>query len=560
MLNNEKIAILKCPFTVRTTKSGAASIHIGHTISILEQECGLENQVFYFDYNNTNFFYYSRVVLELINKEYDFFETLLPTERLSLIERITCERYFEIEESIEKKLGIDSKIGIKLLEILLLVYNEFIDSMIEKDCTTFLVYVSPVITYQLILMDLIRKRVPNAKILVLDDYTFEPATPYYSAIITGEDRKTRKIGNLHNQDPLAHFVKQKIVDIIDIIIEGEGYDFLRLYFGNHQGINTIKSRIYNRELELIEQGDVFKIEDDLRGKCYILESGRVDLDSLPFPNFSQMQDIYEFAEIEFTRGCNYKCLFCERSNMMENVLSRHSVDYIVRELEHIKKYNFKYITIIDCCINIDEEYSIDVLEAIKEREIYFEYQCNLRGKEPNEKLLELLQQTGCIEVAFGIETTDEDVLKSMNKEQNLEIISSLTSAVHKYKMRLMIFLIIGFPTEKLDAAKRTLDFIVELNNTTKIDIIELEFYRAGHIQALSPRVYEHFGIEIDSNINREGLKKSSYLYTELGFLGIATYEKGMSRAELATAIDAYVDTCKTKGIPLATFYKKGESA
>lgn len=561
MRNNENIAILKCPYTIRTTKSGAASINIGHAIAILEQECQLENRVFYFDYNNTNFFYYSRAVAELIEKDYDFFEGLLPTERLSLIERITCERYFQLEESIDEKLEIDLEIGAKLLKILILVYSEFIGSMLEKKCSTFLVYVSPVITYQLILIDLIRKREPNAKIIVMDDYTFEPATPYYVAIITGEDNKCRKIGNVYDQDPLIYKLKSKIIDILDVIVVGEGYDFIRQYFNRSQANNPLRVSVYNKELHLIEEGTRIEIDDDFKEKCYIVSSGRIDLDTLPFPNFDQMKDIYEFAEIEFTRGCNYKCLFCERSNMMENVLSRHSIEYIIRELEYIKQYQFKYLTIIDCCLNIDEAYTIEVLEEIKKRGIHFKYQSNLRGKEPNENLLKLLQQTGCVEVAFGIETTDEDVLRSMNKEQNLQIISQLTSAVHKYDMRLMIFLIIGYPTEKKEAAKRTLDFIIELNKITKIDIIELEFYRAGHIQALSPKVYPYFGTNISNNIDRNSLKNSSYLYAEPGFLGLATYEKGMSRSELASAIEDYVETCKANDISLATFYyKKGYSA
>ncbi|MHB1395005.1 MAG: B12-binding domain-containing radical SAM protein [Clostridia bacterium] len=561
MHHNEKVAVLKCPFTIRGDISGAASINIGHTISILEQECRLEGKVFYFDYNNSSFFYYSRVVAEIIEKEYDFFAELLPTERLSLIERITCERYFKVEDSIDKSLGIDFNIGTKLLEILILVYNEFIDDMVDKECTTFLIYVSPVITYQLILIDMIRKRVPNSKIIVLDDYTFEPATPYYTAIITGEDRKSCKIGDVYDKDPLIHALKSRIIDMLDIIVEGEGYDFIRGYFGSDLSENSVKGSVFDKNLRLLEQVDNLLISDYLKDKTYIVKSNRVNLDTLPFPNFEQMKELYDFAEIEFTRGCNYKCMFCERSNMMETVLSRHSVEYIVDMLKHIQKYGFEYYTNIDCCLNIDEEYTIEVLERIRDNGLRFKYQCNLRGKEPNEYLLELLQQTGCIEIAFGIETVDEDVLKSMNKEQNLEIISRLTSAVNKYNMRLMLFLIIGFPTEKREAARRTLDFIIELNRTKKINIIELEFYRPGHIQALSPGLYKQFGIEINNEIHREAIKKSSYIYAEPGFLGLATYRTGMSRVELAEVINDYVETCKANNISLATFYyKKGMSA
>jgi len=177
---------------------------------------------------------------------------------------------------------------------------------------------------------------------------------------------------------------------------------------------------------------------------------------------------------------------------------------------------------------------------LKKEKISFPFQANLRGKAPNRKLIKLLAQSGCEEVAVGIESGDDFLLKSMNKVQDISVIQDLAECVDANQMKLMLFLIIAFPTESTDSVKRTIDLILKLNSYVNIDIIEVEFYHPGHIQALNPVNFKKYGVCWTNIGSLDTIKKSSSLFFQPGIYGMATYEYGMKRREIREAAESYI--------------------
>ena len=525
----KKIAVIKAPYTIRTHLSGAASLHLGHAISILENN---GNIVQYCDYNSESFYLWSKMMTEVINKLLDDKTTdfMLPSEILLMLERMIMEHLFEANhKDISDLLPLSRELKKGLTRCFEISMEELVGK-IQKDTDEVIVFVAPSIFFHLALVKKIKEKYPHVKITLMDEFTFEPATPYFYYLISEKGIHSENFKEFYTFDSYNKVLKDFILKNIDCIVVGEGYDFL---------FNDMS------------------IDDNAReeyGSCSIYKSRRIDLDLLPFPNFDAMVGIYDSLEIEFTRGCTYKCEFCERTCMMENKVFKHSVQYMLDELKFIQRYDFDYVTIIDCSVNLDENYMMKILQELKDNNIFIKYQCNLRGKKPNIELLKLLRETGCFEIAFGIETVDNSLLKDMNKCQDISIIEDMVDKVSENGMSLMLFLILGFPTEKFSATQNTLRFLIELNKKIHLDVVELEIYHPGIIQNLNPLRYHIHNISVRKINNLSDIRDSSLSEFRPGMACSMQFNNGMSRQELKAALLNYIKECKNNNIFLETFF------
>lgn len=534
------IALVYAPYAFSSLKTGAASIHIAHIISILKRECGVSN-VRYIDYNSSPFHLYSRTLKELCKDTLQPAADLLYSESLTLLNRTAIEELLDLpeQERINAVFGIDQELIEKTTSILALALNCMVNEIFSQPCDAILLFVSPDISYALALCALIRKVDRDVPIIVCDNFTFEPATPYFTAPVTRKDLYGFSVETILSCDPLSPILQRMIPQMLNCIIVGEGYDVIRALFKSRYDARSVEGITY------LANGTVLSVRlDDVAGLrrktgVTIVYSQQTDLDSLPLPDFDDMVGTFDSAEFELTRGCPYNCMFCERTGMFGSSVRSHSLEYAERLIRHITDYGFEFYTSIDTALNVDEASTICFLEMLKARGVSFPYQASLRGRRPNRKLIRLLKETGCVEVAIGCETGDDTLLQSMNKVQDTSILNDLIGCIGQHDMRVLLFLIVGYPTETSESVDKTLRFIASIHPHSMIDLVEVELYRAGHIQALGPRNFERYGIEWSRLQSLSEIERSSYLFFEPGLCGQATYKFGMSRSEIRNAIDKY---------------------
>lgn len=545
------VGVIKAPFAPRTIKEGAASIHLGHIISLLRTESEIVNKVTYLDFNKSNFFRFSHMFSQLIEKD-EFWGAYLNGERTTLLERALMEVYVGIDGGVlERNPDLPSYYIDGLLHVLKLVFMDFIAPLVEQKCDVAIICASRSIFYQIILGDLLKKELPNIKIIVVDNFTFESCVPYFTSFLAKKGYMEEDIDIMLLGDPLLQTFSHSFPHIFDYLVDGEGYDFIRKIFKSNLANNRkIVSRVFNKDGEITSQNDCLDIYSDTASVCLVVYSERIELDSMPLPDYSDMDSIYDFAEFEYMRGCNYACAFCERTRTMNHIIYKHSIEYMMRLFEHLKQYNFNKYTLIDCAMNNDEAATIELLQEMQRQNIKLVYQCNLRGKTPNEELLKLLQATGCEQIGIGLETGDDTLLKSMNKQQNSVVIKEMAASINKFNMKMIIFLIIGFPTEKFSSVDRTINLLREINEKCKISIVACEQYYTGHVQLLRPAMFKHYGIEWIPSFSKNLNNNASYFFNEFGVYGLAVYNKGMSRKEIKESSRKYIEGLNSYGIPI----------
>ena len=169
-----------------------------------------------------------------------------------------------------------------------------------------------------------------------------------------------------------------------------------------------------------------------------------------------------------SRGCGYKCNFCDRSLFGDKVRFR-SIDNIAEEIERIiSDYGVKNFEFFDDMFTVNKRR----LEEFRDRVngLNISYRCNGRSDITDKEVYDLVYESGGRMICFGIESGSQKMLDLINKqttvEKNLEAIRVAQSS----GLNVMGYFIAGFPGETKETIKESIDFI----KTSNID--QAQFY------------------------------------------------------------------------------------
>jgi radical SAM superfamily enzyme YgiQ (UPF0313 family) len=164
-----------------------------------------------------------------------------------------------------------------------------------------------------------------------------------------------------------------------------------------------------------------------------------------------------------SRGCCYKCLFCNNSGNPDRKIRYASVDTIINHIESlIQKYGLNVISFFDEQILSD---TIRAKELFKRLQPY-----NIKIKIPggvtpvfiDEEMVDLMWNAGMNSITIAVESGSKKILKIMRKPTNLNQVRKLMKNLRKYDFFVRVNLVIGMPEETDDDRKETIDFIREI--------------------------------------------------------------------------------------------------
>ena len=268
----------------------------------------------------------------------------------------------------------------------------------------------------------------------------------------------------------------------------------------------------NSFVELADiKGIVFR---DKVGNIKITEAREYikDIDTLPYPDRDALSDITlyrppigcylaKFAVSMITsRGCPYRCVFCD-NNTFGRKIRWFSPEYVVGEIEHIiKKYGAKEISFVDDTFPANRKRFVKILELIKEKNLKFIWTCMANVNDLDEELLKLMKETGCWQIAVGIESGDDNILKLIHKGITVSKVRETVCAADRQGIMIKGFFMLGHPGETKKTLQKSIDLALELpltdlTCTIVTPIKGTELYK----MALSEK-YGKFDKEADSSL------------------------------------------------------------
>ncbi|MFZ3072558.1 MAG: radical SAM protein [Thermodesulfobacteriota bacterium] len=171
------------------------------------------------------------------------------------------------------------------------------------------------------------------------------------------------------------------------------------------------------------------IEDFRSGspKRLYSQKGRADVNKTPLPRYDLLKTrLYASASIQATRGCPYRCDFCDIPVRYGDAPRSKDIGLVIAELKAISRLGFDSVFFVDDNFAGDKIYAkkllreiAKVLPALSPRP-YFYTQATLDVAEDEEMLL-LFRKAGFQRLFIGIETFDEASLLRLNKGHNARL-------------------------------------------------------------------------------------------------------------------------------------------
>ncbi|WP_129126480.1 B12-binding domain-containing radical SAM protein [Geomonas oryzae] len=124
------------------------------------------------------------------------------------------------------------------------------------------------------------------------------------------------------------------------------------------------------------------------------------------------------ASLFATRGCNRRCSFCVSSNHMGPYRMK-PLDVLEQEIDQLSRlYPGIFLQFTDDNLLADKNYRGELLPLLRRKGVKFITMVTV-DQYCDTSLVEEMAASGCIGVAVGVESVDDDNCASMNKYQNL---------------------------------------------------------------------------------------------------------------------------------------------
>lgn len=198
------------------------------------------------------------------------------------------------------------------------------------------------------------------------------------------------------------------------------------------------------------------------------ETGEVDLTDSPVPRFDLLDlSKYGAVSLQFSRGCPFRCEFCDIIVMFGRKPRTKSLEQVGRELDALRQLGAHNLFFVDDNLIGNKPVAKSLLRYLRDYQQQHGYKFEF-GTEASlnmaqdEELLRLFREANFKWVFIGIESPDEASLKETKKFQNTrqDILSSVRE-IYRHGLDIYAGFIIGFDNDTVETFDKQFRFIME---------------------------------------------------------------------------------------------------
>ncbi|HEX2955321.1 MAG TPA: radical SAM protein [Chitinispirillaceae bacterium] len=244
---------------------------------------------------------------------------------------------------------------------------------------------------------------------------------------------------------------------IDYIVAGEGeFALLSIVEGKE-----LPETVYYRDGSEVVQGTTPLqpcVMDDLPFPAYHLLKGFPKRYLMPLFGYPK----HPGANIISSRGCVYKCSYCDRS-VFGKSFRWNSPEYTFRQVQMLHSdFGIRHINFYDDLFTLNRSRVETLCNMLHTSKMPVTFNCIVRVGHIDPELIKILKWGGCWMVSVGVESGDQAILDSHKEGLSLEVIRRDVELLHKSKLWVKGLFMIGFPGETEEAIVKTRKFACSL--------------------------------------------------------------------------------------------------
>ncbi len=197
------------------------------------------------------------------------------------------------------------------------------------------------------------------------------------------------------------------------------------------------------------------------------ETGEVDLTFSPVPRYDLLKtDLYQKVSLQFSRGCPFRCEFCDIIVMFGRKPRTKTMEQVERELDLLRGRGVTSVFFVDDNLigHIPKAKEFLTFLADYQRRHGYRFTFGTEASinmAADPELLSLFRQANFEWVFIGIETPNEEGLKETLKNQNLrgDLLTGVRT-IYAHGIDIFAGFIVGFDADDRTIFDRQFDFIV----------------------------------------------------------------------------------------------------
>lgn len=197
-----------------------------------------------------------------------------------------------------------------------------------------------------------------------------------------------------------------------------------------------------------------------------------DLDEIPFPDRNSL-NIKSYSSLLSrgalcttfitSRGCPFKCAFCDRPlSPVTSYFRYRGAKNVVDEICKCLEDGIRDFLFYDDTFTINRKRVLSICEEILQRHLQIRWDIRTRVDLVDEEMLKMLREAGCMAIHYGVEAGNDKILKEIKKGFAVKKVKEIFKLTKKLKIETLAYFMIGLPAENSRDIQDTLDLAKEL--------------------------------------------------------------------------------------------------
>jgi radical SAM superfamily enzyme YgiQ (UPF0313 family) len=171
-----------------------------------------------------------------------------------------------------------------------------------------------------------------------------------------------------------------------------------------------------------------------------------------------------FTTVFTSRGCAHNCGFCGNRKLWQSRVRYFGLARVKEELDEVtSKHRVGLVFFDDDSFTASRQRVLSLCQLIRDEYPYLKWVIHARVDQVDPPLLAMMKQSGLVEIQFGLESGDQEILDAMGKGIRLEQAEAALRWCRELGIRTWGTFVLGYPGETERTLRRTLSFAKRIN-------------------------------------------------------------------------------------------------